>query len=396
MRNIFNFSAHGRKASGVINWFILLTLLVMIILPVMSNFQRLDRNEILNQRLMWLTWYYSILVIMGCYALYSYGLRRLATDRYSIFMSLCLLSFLISILLGGANFKPMMFFAPFFIVLTFHVFKRINSKDNSKIIASLLIVYLLAPLLLYFFPCLFYIPFDLYTLSSFRGFASSRTTYAYAAGIAVLILVARPFPIRWAIVPLLLLGLVLSESRAAILSTLVSIAYLLTFDHSRKYFFRVWMMFFLFSSFFLINYYGGEYHQRQVSMFEYSGGREQIIMASIEKSLDNILFGKGSFYQSVDVGYRVEPHNSILQSVINFGVIPTFFWLLMIGKTYISINSVGRAFLLYWFIFGMFHPGFDAFLFVPESFFALLLAVHFGFSPASKVKKMPKSQSPST
>ena len=118
-------------------------------------------------------------------------------------------------------------------------------------------------------------------------------------------------------------------------------------------------------------------------MFQDTGSRLSIWLVSIDKISENMLFGSGAFYQNVNVGNApipglIEPHNSVLQSLLNFGVIPTLLWFLIFFKFYISLCRNGRVFLIFWLVFGMFHPGFDAFLMTPFTIIVFLFAIFFG------------------
>lgn len=374
-----------RRTFYELNWFLIATILFAIFMPLTSNFLGWDDKEILEQRHWILSWYYSICIVIGTVAFMRYGIIRLAKDRYRIVLLMALLSFVCSILFGlllGARPSPMVVMAPFFTMLIFHVFPGSVVNKDLVIGKWLLIVFLLAPLLILFVPDLFQVPFNLYTLDSFRGFASSRTDYGYLLGILVLLLLVQSGASKWVILPAAFLALVLSENRAAFSAVIVSLFYLAVTVGYRRSTVFVWILLFV-GAFGLVSaYLGVDYlEKRGVTFFDDSGDRLEIVVTSLEQAFEkNVLFGTGAFYQNVDVssiGRVVEPHNSILQSILNFGLIPTLLWYALVVTTYFKFRSAGRSFLLYWFVFGLFHPGYDAFLFTPESMIPLLLAVHF-------------------
>lgn len=362
-----------------IDWLLTITMLFVIGMPLMTNFFGWDQKLLFDQRQWMLSWYYAVCVALGVVAMVRYGIGRLATDRYSIFLIAGILSFFLSLLLGalnGSKISPMCVMAPFFTVLMFHVFIRKKISSNFNFAKWALVVYLLAPLIVFFFPFLFKLPFELYASESFRGFSYSRTDYGYLAGIAILILLIKPALSNLVFLPALFLALLLSENRTAVLSIMVAIGYLLLMLNNKRLTALGLIIFCL-----AIVYFGSDYSIRKIAFFYDSGHRLDILMASIEKAYDGFLFGSGMFYQSIYVSTidsLAEPHNSILQSILNFGVIPTIFWYLIVARAYFSMNAQGRPFLLYWFVFGLFHPGYDAFLFTPESLISLLLALHFG------------------
>lgn len=374
-----------RRTFYEINWFLIATIGFAIFMPLTSNFLGWDDREIQEQRLWILSWYYSICIMIGTVAFMRYGILRLAKDRYRIVLLMALLSFICSILFGlllGTRLSPMVVMAPFFTVLIFHVFPG-SVIDRDLVIGKwLLVAFLLAPLLILFFPNLFQIPFDLYTLNSFRGFASSRTDYGYLLGILVLLLLVQSGPSKWLILPAAFLALVLSENRAAFFAAIISLSYLAATVGSRRSAVFVWILLFVGALGLVSIYLGIDYlGKRGVTFFDDSGDRLEILTASLEQAFaKNFLFGAGAFYQNVDIpsiGRVVEPHNSILQSILNFGLISTLLWYALVATIYFKIRPAGRSFLLYWFVFGLFHPGYDAFLFTPESMVPLLLAVHF-------------------
>jgi hypothetical protein len=374
-----------RRTFYELNWFLIATILFAIFMPLISNFLGWDDKEILEQRHWMLYWYYSICIVIGSIAFMRYGIIRLAKDRYRIVLLMALLSFLCSILFGllvGVWPSPMVVMAPFFTILIFHVFTG-SVIDKDLVIGKwLLIAFLLAPLLILSSPSLFQLPFNLYTLDSFRGFSSSRTDYGYLLGILVLILLVQSGPSKWVILPATFLALVLSENRAAFFAVIISLSYLAATVGSRRSAVFVWILLFVGALGLASIYLGIDYlEKRGVTFFDDSGDRMEIVVTSLERAFDkNFLFGAGAFYQNVDVssiGRVVEPHNSILQSILNFGLIPTLLWYALLATTYFKFRPAGRSFLLYWFVFGLFHPGYDAFLFTPESMVPLLLAVHF-------------------
>src|SRR3989344_2423335 len=376
------------KATGPtfheLNWFLIITIVFAIIIPLMGNFLGWSEKKLFDQRQWILSWYYSICIVIGIITFFRYGASRLATDRYSFFMLIGIFIFIFSVVLGildGRKVSPMSVMAPFFTVLIFHIFPRVKTSINLSIVAWMLIAFLLAPLLVLIFPELFKIPFKLNAFDSFRGFSSSRTDYGYLVGIAILILVSRPALVSLVFIPAMLFVLMLSGNRAALLSVAIASAYSMTASRYKGSSVIVWIGLFTACAYLLTIFLGEGYLERGVTLFQDSGDRLKILAASIDKVYANILFGSGAFYQNVyvsSIGRIVEPHNSDLQSILNFGLIATMFCNLVVAKTYFSFNAVGRSFLLYWLIFGLFHPGYDAFLFTPESFIPLLLAVHCG------------------
>lgn len=375
-----------------LNWLLIISIVVAIIPQGISNVFGWDERELFDQRQWIFSWYYPICIVIGIVTSVRYWISRLATDRYDIFLITGVFFFLFSVLfavLGGGKISPMCIMAPFFTVLIFHVFPRTNTDINLFIVRGVLIVFSLVPWLGLFFPHLFDFPFELYMVDSFRGFSSSRTDYGYLVGIGILMLVVRPASARWIFLLAMFFVLLLSESRAALVSVIVSSAYLLMASGYRRSRVLLGLVPLVVGSYLVVAYFGSEYSRREISsLFEDTGQRVAILEASLEKASHSILFGSGAFYQSVDawIGYTVEAHNSILQSVLNFGIFATFSWYAMLGKTYFSFNPTGRSFLLYWLIFGLFQPGFDAFLFTPEGFIPLLLAIHFGSCEAKSAE----------
>ncbi len=64
----------------------------------------------------------------------------------------------------------------------------------------------------------------------------------------------------------------------------------------------------------------------------------------------------------------------MLQTVLNFGIFAALCWAALILRLFFSVSEYGRAIILSWLCFGMFQPGYDAFLFTPANFMVLLFS----------------------
>ena len=109
-------------------------------------------------------------------------------------------------------------------------------------------------------------------------------------------------------------------------------------------------------------------------------GMFDFYIASFEQIFNSLLcvfFGTGQYYTFVEK-YAVVPHNFIFQSLLNFGIIASVLYCFIIRDLWNSLNDLGKAFLIYSFIVGFFHPGFDAYMFLPFSAFGYYLAVFYG------------------
>lgn len=383
---ILNYFNHDGSVLIAAKFLLIFTLLFLMVVPIWSNLHGFVEEEILESKLYALTLYYIVCIVLGLYVFSVYGIKKLIRDQYSVLLVFGVLSFWMAIFLGEAKYTPMSIIAPFFMLLFFHIFLNSHEKiDLPALILPLILFFLISPLLVSFSPITIDLPFDLYIRDSFRGFSFGKTQYGYLAGISILVLMWKQYPFRLVWILLLFIGIYMSDNRAAFLALLVSVTYVLSGVVNKASIKTSFYTTFVFFLMLLIVYFGFEYQTKNAVFFQDEGMRTQILMSSIGAILDDFFFGKGLFYQNVYVnslGYTVEPHNSILQSILNFGIIPTIFWYLLLFKNYLKLTIQGRSYLLYWFIFGLFHPGFDAFLFIPESIIVFVLAIC--FAPYSK------------
>ena len=110
------------------------------------------------------------------------------------------------------------------------------------------------------------------------------------------------------------------------------------------------------------------------------GGRFDFYITSLSQIFNNplsILVGVGQYYTPVEK-YSVVPHNFIVQTLLNFGFIVFAAWSLIIINTWNKVNDQGRVFLLYSLTVGLFHPGYDAFMYLPFSALGYYLAILYG------------------
>lgn len=246
---------------------------------------------------------------------------------------------------------------------------------------------------------------DFYLSGSFRGFFESRTDHAFLTGIALLvILLTNNKNLLIILIPLLATCIALSGSRSGILATTAALTFAAITNGQSKRFERliiiipcitwIWVASWVLKYFGhwnknpiqirLINFFPNSsvfkiqsnMDSEKIGIFGNTGGRIEIYQRTIEEIINSPFWGKGSFFQQINInGFQVEAHNNILQSILNFGIFATSFWLILLFIHFKRINFSGQALIIYWFVFGFFQPGFDAFLFVPITILVFILSI---------------------
>lgn len=256
---------------------------------------------------------------------------------------------------------------------------------------SLLLVYVLAPVFILFtlkifemtmFPALedFFIVnvdsnFGLFSGRSFRGFTESRTSYSMLCGFLIIytILFKRMNFSAVFLVFVLSFALLISASR----SSLVALALIAMFFMRSRLFLYVSLVVGPVSVLLL------SLITARVEVFGDPGQRLQILYSTIEYLWSNsnvFFFGYEGFFSDLsEIGIEgLRPHSSILNSILNHGVLVTACWLIFISGCLSSIDVKGRSVLAYFLVIGIFHNEFDAYFFGVEQLLAFFMAARLG------------------
>jgi hypothetical protein len=67
-----------------------------------------------------------------------------------------------------------------------------------------------------------------------------------------------------------------------------------------------------------------------------------------------------------------------MQTIINWGLFGLLAWTLLIMKFWRRLGKKGKSILIYLHIYGLFHPGVDAFLITPLTALAFVFATGLG------------------
>lgn len=299
-------------------------------------------------------------------------------------MLFLLVSFIISYLYGGFEIRPMFFYG---IILTLFIYDFYPQKlkngieiDNNLILffVKTISIFAFLPLLIwgihYIFTSNEYFNFDyapqLFIVDTFRGLTLDRIQYSFIVGILFLIVYFNRTIIKYNKLLLLLcvIALFLSMARAIILALFISFIY--SQINNKKIIFR----FLLLCIFFILIV---SLISLRMEIFKDGGNRIELLITSISMILDNgiinFLFGAGNFY-TVILGIH-QPHNLILQSIMDFGIIVFILWLIVIYNFFKKLNRNAQSLFIYLFSFGMFHVGFSTFLFVPMTVLGYVLII---------------------
>tara|TARA_R110001583_G_scaffold111063_2_gene260137 strand:+ start:14966 stop:16036 length:1071 start_codon:yes stop_codon:yes gene_type:complete len=285
---------------------------------------------------------------------------------------------LFSIFFNGNFPSPMFYFSILNVYVVFYVLLRSKFKfgNISRITLWILIFYVVIPVLISIFGgvinFLNNIP-PLFIFSSFRGFTFDRVEYGIVAGYLLLILMVGEKKYFFTIVPFVIYGVLMTEARAIIVALLFAYLYLFRRNLKLLFFFTLSLPVLFFILIGISN---------RVELLDTDGGRFDFYSASIVQifnSLLSFLWGVGEFYTPVDK-YNVVPHNFIFQTLLNFGIFVFLAWTLIVMNVWSKLNDKGRVFLIYSLTLGLFHPGYDGFIFLPFSALGYYLAVFYGLN----------------
>lgn len=214
---------------------------------------------------------------------------------------------------------------------------------------------------------------------SFRGFARDRIAYSYLCGVALLCILARHekrvADFIW--MGLLLVALSLASSRAALVALALSLVFVFAFDKRSLRFLLAAILVVAVMVLVAASFSG------RPDFLGDPGGRLTYIksyMDTIQQKPWLLLTGERAFGANIvlEGGGMVRPHSWLLNSIINFGVLVTGCWMVFLFRFFKKINNHGRAIVIYFTTVGLFHNGFDAYLFSIEHLIGFLLAASVG------------------
>ncbi|WP_421856339.1 hypothetical protein [Marinomonas sp.] len=355
-----------------------------------------ERRIFLEQNLLIIfalvTW---LLMTISIFLKVAYIKRFKNKDWFLLFV---IIYFILYYILSGGILRGMFFLGvlcTFFLYGFFPYLIRSYNLDKTfksvkKIMIYMSLFFLLTPLVVFLihyavtFEKYFQISFfpQLYIVDSFRGLTLDRVQYTFFSGITLLfILFEKKKVLCYRLMfCLLLLGLYLALARAGVLALIVAVSFytIKSKKISSKTIFRCVFFdsLFVLAAFFILSMFN-----HRIDLFSDGGDRIFLLSSSIEKIFDNgivsFLFGHGNFYI---VSYGHQPHNSILQSMMNFGAIITLLWLLVLYNFYNALGLKGKTLFIYVFIFGLFHVGFSAFVFMPVTVFSYFCILVFNIN----------------
>ena len=219
-------------------------------------------------------------------------------------------------------------------------------------------------------------------LNQFIGLSSSRTTYGYLASISfAFIVVYRPK--FWTIfIPILLVGIMLSSSRAPILAILISSLYVVYYDKRIKYkkimLGILMILTLIFFSLFL-------FYSERVALLDLEGNLTRLLIYKhhLQYAAEHILFGAGGPYVSDSIEFingnikygKFPAHNFFLETLTSFGMFVVISWLALLIFFWSKLHPMGRVFMLIYIVYGMVHNGFGLSVLNPNMFFIMFITV---------------------
>ncbi len=312
-------------------------------------------------------------------------------------LTVALFSVLLSVAINLSWPRAMLLYAAICSIMVFQLIPQLKLKADPAPLAIFLICLTSVPLVI---NLVFGLDFDFFISESFQGFLAGRTPYGFASGLGLLLIFLSDRKLLFALLPVVSIGLALSGSRTGMIAfTAGAVVLLHHYLRLRKIHLAsmliitviiVWTApsFLIKASLLdaartyrlvsLLQWWqvATDLNTVNVGLFAETLDRMAIYKTSLNAIIEgNLWFGRGDYYQAINVrGISVEAHNNILQSLLNFGLIVCLCWLFMVARLFRDVHPEGRALLVFWFFFGLFQPGFDAFLFIPATMAVLVLA----------------------
>lgn len=363
---------------------IILTILYMMVLPISTVIYETVHEAVFkgasDLRIMYLKIFFLLYFTL---AMWAFNIKDLQIRNFRLFEFILLLNIGIIIFFYIININPRPMFIISIIMIISIYFTYSKKFVNSNIVNLLifiLLIFIIAPI--FFFPFQKYLHYQFNFADSFRGFSASRTDYGYLTSTIIILIIASNMhtKIKVFLFFIAFIPLAMSQSRAAFVSVVASGVMAVHWSGiDLKDLVRRWVMPIIICCIIFVTSILSSL--RLEDLFSDRGGRLQLWVLSIKTIEQNFWFGSGDFYQQLLLPKSIipiEPHNSILQSLINFGVIGTTLWYLLIYIHFSQLGWRGKIFIVNWFFFGMFQTSMDAYLFVPEGLVSLLLAVRLG------------------
>jgi hypothetical protein len=286
-------------------------------------------------------------------------------------------AFWISLAINGVTPTPLVLTAPFIAKYVFYGLRRVPISISSRLIAVPLAIFVASPILIYVvFPE--QRPNFVYYDNTFRGFGASRADFGYLLGLTVLLIACESLPFVVLVLPVILYGVWLTESRSTLVALAISLSIVGWYGYRQQ--FR-WIL----TGTLLIVPLALAVRPPQVpsiattreDFFVDWGGRFELAQNGlIQAYRTNLLFGSGHLYNSVVArdGTQKEVHNAAIQSILNFGLIVTVVWYGLMARLIWRLRGTSKAFVLFLVVFGSFQPGFEPWFFPPPVLFTFVLA----------------------
>ncbi|MDD2806221.1 MAG: hypothetical protein PHV33_11750 [Elusimicrobiales bacterium] len=209
---------------------------------------------------------------------------------------------------------------------------------------------------------------------SFGGFSAHKNAYGVLVGIAVILILPR-LNLYWLLgLFVLLYGVLLSQSRATMLSIFAATTYYLAAS-KRQYFKKFFAVVLIVSVPQLITFVT-EYGVREIFVDD---ARSAINQQYIELISGNVLLGSGGNATIVDYkGGDMRAHNFLLQSWADYGMFFVLAYLILLAVLWRRYSNISRALIIFMVIFGLFQPYMDPGGLGPVLMLCFLLITYYG------------------
>ncbi|MEG1692350.1 MAG: O-antigen ligase family protein [Bacteroidales bacterium] len=258
------------------------------------------------------------------------------------------------------------FAVPIAYIVVFQIIAQNGISDKHMICATLiLVVWCVFPLFYMLIApiehkiMLFNGSEDSMTFSSFGGFSLHRNYYGFYVGLSIILLTFYDVLKKYRIVlyPLLLIGLILSESRSSIIATLVCVSLF----YIKKNGLKLSRLFMLSIGvgiiIFLWYYFSQNFASRDISS---NSDRWELYNGFFNIFWDNFFWGTGksSLYFSSNYPEGSPAHNFILQTLADYGFFTSLIFFFFIGYNFFHGGIYSKTLWCYLLIIGLFQPYF--------------------------------------
>jgi hypothetical protein len=275
--------------------------------------------------------------------------------------------------ISGIIFIPISYLAIFNVLPNYSFSYKLN-----KLVLFTLLIWCISPII-YLIVMPLNIKIQLFSIDSmsgtvsFGGFGLHRNVYGFYTGISIILLMCSNMQLKWKIILGLFLfaGLLLSESRSALIATTIAISFYSFYKNKEN---RIktflFLIFFLLISLLLFYVYSN-FTSRGVAENDDSP-RKELISGFYSIISKNFLWGTGEYTLvfSKKNPDGLPAHNFILQSAADYGIFVSFSFFALLYFVWKRMGLYSKTLWLFLFIVSLVQPYFQ--IDIPSRFFLFI------------------------